>query len=75
MELFDIQLSGTKEQARKQVGEQMKQPSELRDAIITIINEAPGTCLSMSGTLTGTADGSHGCISLSGSFWTEAKKS
>lgn len=37
----------------------------------SLVNSCPGDCCSFTAILTGTEDGTHGTLSISGSFWKE----
>ena len=65
---FSISLSGTKAEAKDQAERQVKNQDCLV-ALGLIIDQAPGTKLSLSGSMASSTDGSHGSLSLNGSFW------
>lgn len=69
--MFTISISGTKEEARVKVRQQVETESD-RVALTALIDSAPGTQVSISGALSASADGKSGSISLTGSFWTPA---
>lgn len=65
---FTVSVSGAKAEAIRQADQQL--PEQHRAPIRLLIHNAPGTHVSLSGSLNASTDGSHGSISLSGSFWT-----
>lgn len=68
MKAFSVSISGNKESAARQAILQITNGDE-RNWVLHLIEGAPGTHVSLSGSLSVAEDGSHGSISLSGSFW------
>lgn len=65
----DISISGDKVSVVKQLIVQMPLTPQ-RTALQTLIEKGPGTHVSISGSISTDRDGSHGHISITGSFWT-----
>lgn len=64
---FSVSLSGTKEQAAKQVSEQVKS-SGLASALKAIVEAGPGNAVSIAGTMESNVDGSKGTVDIHGNF-------
>lgn len=67
--MWTITLSGSKEDVKSQIESQASNPSD-KVYLKALVDAAPGTHVSMSGSMTGSPDGTHGTISLTGSFFT-----
>jgi hypothetical protein len=66
---FSVSLSGTKEDAGKQLAEQVKD-SALASAIKALVAAAPGNAVSVAGTMESSEDGKTGKITVNGIFKT-----
>lgn len=71
--MWTITLSGTKDETKAQVETQVLNPND-KAYLKALIDHAPGTHVSLSGSMTEAEDSSFGSISLSGSFWSPMKK-
>ena len=66
---FSMSVSGTKEVATEQVGEQME-GSPLASAIKALVAAAPGNMLSLAGSMDASEDGKTGHLTITGIFKT-----
>lgn len=67
--MFTVSLSGKKALVLQQIEQQVSDvPSQV--FLKALVDTGPGTTCSISGSMTSSPDGSHGTLSLSGSFWT-----
>lgn len=67
---FTFSISGRKEEALNKIDAQVQDKTG-RALLETIINEAPGNRVSISGHFAASEDDKHGTMTISGSFWTE----
>jgi len=66
---FSVSLSGTKDEATKQLGDQVKD-SSLASALKAVVAAAPGNVLSVAGAMESNEDGTAGKITVTGIFKT-----
>lgn len=66
---FEISASGPKAMVIEAINEQVTHP-QARTALHSIVTAAPGSFLSLTGNMSTDRDGTHGTLSMSGSFWT-----
>lgn len=67
--MADLSVSGTKDQVRKQIDEQLESMPVIRDLLVDFVELLPGEQVSMSGNVSFTATGKAGSFTISGSSW------